>query len=190
MLYIFDMGGVLLHGVFELLDVLKEQKLDADAGTLYYDKLMDDLSAGRINESAYWKGFNERHGSSVAGDRWGKSFRPELDEDMCAFVRELRSRGHRAVCGTNTFDTHYRVSVERGDYDCFDKVYASHRMGVAKPDPRFWASILEAEGCTPGNAVFVDDTPLNVKVAEKLGIRAILFRDLPSLREQLAQQVL
>lgn len=186
MLYIFDMGGVVLHGVFELQDILKEQGLDSDANALYCDSLMDDLSAGRIDEAAYWEAFNRSYGSSVAGDRWGKTFRPRLDRDMCDFIRDLRTGGQRVVCGSNTFDSHYRISVERGDYDCFDKVYASHLMGSAKPDPRFWQSILEAEGAEPGETVFVDDFALNVKAAERLGIRAYLFRDLPTLREELA----
>ncbi len=187
MLYIFDMGGVVLHGVFEMLDIMKEQGWKGDPHDLYVDDLMDELSSGRIDEEHYWKAFNGRYGTGVASDRWGKTYSPELDPGMTALVEDLR-RDHRVVCGSNTFSSHYEASRERGDYDCFDLVYASHRMGVAKPDPRFWMTILEKEGVPAEETVFIDDFAVNIKAAERLGIRAFLFRDLPTLREALSLQ--
>ena len=187
MLYIFDMGGVLLHGVFELKTILKEQNCSADIQSLYRDDLMEALSAGTLQEDEYWDQFNQRHGTSVESTRWGKTFEPQVDSNMEASIRGLRAAGHRVVCGTNTFDSHYQVSVKKGDFDCFDKVYASHLMGVAKPRPQFWLSILEAEGFEPQDAVFIDDFETNVDAASALGIRSFVFRDLPQLQEELIQ---
>ncbi|MCG8451987.1 MAG: HAD-IA family hydrolase [Spirochaetales bacterium] len=187
MLYIFDMGGVLLHGVFELKAILEEQNCSIDIQSLYLDDLMESLSAGSINEEEYWTQFNQCHGTSVESTRWGKTFAPQVDSNMESFIRELRASGHRVVCGTNTFDAHYQVSVKQGDYDCFDQVYASHLMGVAKPHPQFWQSILEAEGFEPHDAVFIDDFETNVAAAATLGIKSYVFRDLPHLQEELIQ---
>jgi len=188
MLYIFDMGGVVLRNVFELKDILEAEGADLDMFSLYRDDLMDRYSAGKITEEAYWEGFNKLYGTQIRAPRWGRFFNPEVDTEMVAFIEELK-RNNRVVCGSNTIDPHWKWSMNRGDYNCFHKVYASHLMGVAKPDTRFWEMILESEEAKAEEAVFIDDFPDNVEAAASMGIRAVLYRDLSSLREELALPV-
>ena len=71
--------------------------------------------------------------------------------------------------------------MRRGDYKVFDKVYASHRMGVMKPDPAFFRYILRAEQCSPEKGIFIDDLEDNVSTAVSMGIRAIHFRSYEEL---------
>ncbi len=188
MLYIFDMGGVLLHGVFELKTILENAGHHLDLMNLYRDDLMDKLSAGLIEEDAYWKEFNARYGTDIASPQWGRQFNPEVDPEMIALIKELK-KNNRVICGTNTIEAHWQFSQDRGDYKVFDKVYASHLMGVAKPDARFWETILEEEGAKPEEAVFIDDFHDNVDAAASLGIRSILYSNINALREELTLSV-
>jgi len=64
-------------------------------------------------------------------------------------------------------------------------VYASHLMGVSKPEPDFWLRILEAEGRTAEQAFFVDDFAENVDAARRLGIRSHRFTDVETLVREL-----
>jgi putative hydrolase of the HAD superfamily len=107
---------------------------------------------------------------------------------MDALARSLHSSG-RVVCGTNTVGSHYDHLVERGMYGCFDAVYASHLMGVCKPDSAFWHAILEAEGVAARDAFFIDDYPENIAEAEGLGIRSHLFKGIAGLEAALSSML-
>lgn len=188
MLYIFDMGGVVLHNIFSLKDILAAEGCDLDMMALYRDDLMTRYSSGQLTEQQYWTEFNKLHGTEILPPQWGPFFNPELDQAMVDIIEELK-KNNRVVCGSNTIEPHWDISVARGDYKPFHKVYASHLMGVSKPDPRFWKIILEEEKVHPGEAVFIDDFYDNVAAAASLGIRSIQFKDVDTLRENLCISV-
>jgi FMN phosphatase YigB (HAD superfamily) len=102
--------------------------------------------------------------------------------DIAAY---LELDGTRVVAGTNTIAPHYDIHLRRGDYDIFDIVYASHLMGLAKPDPAFYTCILEHESCSADRAVFIDDFPENVEAARALGIGSLLFTGAEQLKKDL-----
>lgn len=107
-------------------------------------------------------------------------------------MRALASTDMPALlCGTMTADEYWQrffedYLVATGAYHSFDGVYASHLMGVAKPDPGFWLGILEAEQTEPGEAFFIDDMEENVRAATGIGIASHHFRGAASLRGALA----
>jgi len=55
----------------------------------------------------------------------------------------------------------------------FDAVVESSRIGVRKPDPRFYAVALERLGIVPTEAVFLDDLGVNLKPARAMGMATI-----------------
>jgi putative hydrolase of the HAD superfamily len=59
----------------------------------------------------------------------------------------------------------------------FDTVLESSKLGVRKPDPRFYDLALEAVGVAPTEAVFLDDLGINLKPARALGITTIKVVD-------------
>ena len=144
-----------------------------------------DLMAGSITSEQFWRRFSEVSGQRVEEDLWAKYFEPEPDPLVIETIHELKSEA-RVVVGTNTIESHYRVHKARGDYDIFDRVYASPRIRLVKPDPAFYTHILDREGCPPERTVFVDDAEVNVEAADKLGIHALLFTDAGGLRRDLA----
>jgi glucose-1-phosphatase len=133
------------------------------------------LHTGRISSSEFWERFRSTTGLAVEDEYWGAFFRPVRRPRMYELVDRLRQGGVRVVAGTNTLDSHYRIHRELGDYDVFDHTYASNLIHVAKPDPAFYRHILDVEGVAPAQALFIDDYPVNVEAAERLGIHTILF---------------
>jgi HAD superfamily hydrolase (TIGR01509 family) len=107
------------------------------------------------------------------------------DRKVMRIVSRLKNEA-RVVVGTNTIASHYEVHRKLGDYDAFDAVYSSHKLGIAKPDPDFYLKILTEEGQTPLETVFIDDMEENVDSASALGIFSILFTDPGALWRQLA----
>lgn len=57
----------------------------------------------------------------------------------------------------------------------FERCFYSHRLGVAKPDPRYFATIAEELRLAPAELLFVDDRAQNVAGAREAGLHAAVF---------------
>jgi putative hydrolase of the HAD superfamily len=176
MLFIFDMGGVITDNVKTAPRIARKLGITVEEFfTFSPENAFDDLQDGKLDIGDFWRHFTCASGIDVPGDLWRFCFMPEKIPEMYDLVSRLRGKNHRVVCGTNTIPCHYDVHNERGDYACFDKVYASHLMRIIKPDPRFWQFILDMEEEIPENTIFFDDNSSNVSAALDLGIRSYLF---------------
>ena len=65
---------------------------------------------------------------------------------------------------------------ELGIHDLFDTVVSSAEEGIAKPDAEIYRRAAERLGLRPESCVFVDDYEGNVRAAEALGMRGIVYR--------------
>lgn len=59
----------------------------------------------------------------------------------------------------------------------FDAVVESSKVGVRKPEPRFYEIACETLNVEPGEAVFLDDLGINLKPARELGMTTIKVGD-------------
>jgi glucose-1-phosphatase len=177
MLFIFDMGNVVSTSV----DILPDLSVRLDIPIEELRRVCADdffgLTTGAISTGTFWETFRDRFGMAPEEEYLATLFNPRLDYEVTRVLESIRHQGLRLVCGTNTIESHYRVHQERGDYGFFDHVYASHLMGTAKPDSRFYRVILEAEGYSkaPERALFVDDLEQNVAAARGAGLAAHRF---------------
>jgi putative hydrolase of the HAD superfamily len=185
-LFVFDAGGVLVKDFDVTNQAARLLGLPESEFRTLAAVDMEGYMSGRMGSDEYWKRFARRTGIRVAENYWDTLFHPTLDPDVEELILELKSFG-RVVCGTNTVDVHYDALVAGGHYSAFDAVYASHLMGVSKPDPDFWRRILEAEGSEADRAFFTDDMEENVRVARDLGFRTHWFTDAASLKAALSR---
>ena len=54
--------------------------------------------------------------------------------------------------------------------DYFEKTYLSFEMKMAKPEPEIFKAILDDAGIEPEETLFIDDSEINCKAAQNLGI--------------------
>lgn len=184
LLYIFDMGGVVtvntnvIPSIAEQLEIT-EEKFFQSAGEDW-----EKLLGGKIDNQQFWIRISQKIHREIKGNLFKKYFHPSRNHKVIQIIRDLKKR-HRVVCGTNTFQTHYQYHLEKGDYNFFDTVYASHLMGIVKPDPLFYQHILDKELMTKERAIFIDDTEENVIAARNMGIRSIHFINSNFLKDEL-----
>ena len=103
----------------------------------------------------------------------------DLRPDMVEALRRCKKQ-FKTACLTNNFVS-ASPSAERdpgqrrmdGLRDLFDLVIESSRLGLRKPDPRFYRHALEALGVRAEECVFLDDLGVNLKPARALGMRTI-----------------
>jgi putative hydrolase of the HAD superfamily len=63
----------------------------------------------------------------------------------------------------------------------------SCELGIIKPEPGIYQALIAALDCEPGEIVFFDDVQANVDAAIALGIRAFLWKDPETARDQLRE---
>ena len=184
-LYIFDMGGVVSRNTDVSARIAERVGLSVrELQEMFHEELIA-LMAGSLTSEEFWRRVSLRSGHQVEEDLWALFFHPEPDPEVIETIRELKAEA-RVVVGTNTIEPHYRVHRDNGDYNIFHAVYASLHMGLVKPDPAFYRRILDSEGCRPQEAVFIDDTEVNVEAARRLGIHTLLFSGARKLRRGLS----
>jgi FMN hydrolase / 5-amino-6-(5-phospho-D-ribitylamino)uracil phosphatase len=186
---LLDMMGVLVRDPYR-------EALQAATG-------VDELTAQRFKDPTCWPLFEVAEIDEAEFVR--RFFAPAPGApalDVEAF-HATRRRGYRLLPGMRELvgglegrveryvASNYPVWVEelrsrfRFD-DWFEGVYASHHLGVRKPDPAFFARLLERIGHEPGDCLFVDDREANCAAAARCGIPAHHFVDAVGLRRALA----
>ena len=100
----------------------------------------------------------------------------DLDEAMVKLVRRVRAAGLVTALATNQQSYRGGYMQRTFDYEeLFDQTFYSFEVGLAKPDPEYFLTVVDALGVRPEEAVFVDDMHTNVQGARQAGLRAVLF---------------
>ena len=109
-------------------------------------------------------------------------------------VAAMRVEGVRCYLATNQTEHRGRYMVENLGYDALlDGAFWSYELGLAKPDPAFFTTILQQVGLEAGEVLFVDDSVRNVVAARSVGLGAAHWHvdhGLPALRELLRAHTL
>ena len=182
---LFDVGGVLERvGPPEWLDSwrrrLRLSELEFEAALARVDP--DDLAeTGDFTEAEMRASYAQALGLSpvqaddLMADLWNW-YCGEPDEELIAYVRGLRPRMKTGIL-SNSGDGARREEARRyGFPELVDDIVYSHEVGLAKPDPAIYHLACERLGVEPARTVFVDDVPVNVKSASRLGLHAVLHR--------------
>lgn len=188
---LFDFGGVILSSPFEAF-----ARYEADHGlppgfirslnaTNPDTNAWAHLERGDVSFDEFCELFEKEAGAAGASldarevmALLGGEVRPAMVEA----VRRCRER-LKTACLTNNFVTDVsEADGERRDtrlavLDLFHVVVESSKVGVRKPDPRFYEIACELLEIEPSDAVFLDDLGVNLKPARALGMRTIKVED-------------
>jgi putative hydrolase of the HAD superfamily len=180
---VFDFGGVLWDMRW---DVARE--LDRAHGlprssvfeTLYRSEAWRSVERGAGDLDA-WRREAHRVLEARAGrplpplhEEWRKS--QAAIEPNVALVVALR-RGYKlSILSNADASLRHRLEHEIGIHHLFDDIVCSAEVGMAKPEPAVFDLACGRLGLAPAECVFVDDYDVNVKAAQDLGMRGVLFR--------------
>ncbi|HUC37276.1 MAG TPA: HAD-IA family hydrolase [Acidimicrobiales bacterium] len=194
---LFDLGGVIIDGPFEAFERYERANglpkgfVRGLNATNHHDNAWARFERNEISFDEFCDAFElEAKAAGGAVDTrelfamLGGSVRPEMVEA----VRRCSARFSTAVLTNN-----FRVVDEPGKsrreelaevLGLFDVVIESSKIGVRKPDPRFYMIACEALSVEPAEAVFLDDLGVNLKPAREMGMLTIKVR---STRSALAE---
>jgi epoxide hydrolase-like predicted phosphatase len=180
----FDVGGVLMRaGPFSDFEEAWQKRLgitQAEFSQALASVDPDGLAfTGRLSLTQ----FKARHATALGlpageadefmAEMWAMSS-GELNAELAAYAASLRPRYSTAIL-SDAIDGSRRWNQARYGFDqLVDVIIYSYEVGLAKPDPRIYRLLCDRLAVSPGEVVFLDDRPENVKGASELGIHALL----------------
>jgi putative hydrolase of the HAD superfamily len=187
----FNFGGVVLSSPFEAFNGFEERNgLPRDFIRTINATNADTSAWARFERSEI--GFDEfcdrfeaecrDQGYEVAARELMPLLAGELRPAMVEAVRRCRERLVTACLTNNwvSFDDLPAGARAAGRDDVlslFHHVIESSKVGVRKPDPRFYELACERAGVEPDEAVFLDDLGVNLKPAAAMGMTTIKVVD-------------
>jgi FMN phosphatase YigB (HAD superfamily) len=173
---IFDMGDVFLNKDKDA-KVAALEKIGITGWNDDLEKLEKKLETGKINEQQYLEGIRPfTNGASLEAikDAWNAGI-TDFPLYRLEFLQKLAAN-YRLFLLSNTDPIHIeKFELEAGPsfysdfYQCFEKIYFSHEIGVRKPDAEAFNHVINKHDIQPKRTLVVDDKKFNTDAAEALG---------------------
>jgi epoxide hydrolase-like predicted phosphatase len=176
----FDAGGVLTRvGRSSDFEKTWQERLgmtQAEFGRALASVDPDGLAyTGRLSETQFKSRLSTALGLSAAQtDEFMAEMCGELDAELFAYAASLRPRYNTAILSNAIDGARREFRARYGFEQLADVIIYSYEVGLAKPDPRVYQLLCDRLAVCPGEVVFLDDSPENVKGACELGIHALL----------------
>ena len=101
-------------------------------------------------------------------------FNFQLNEDMVAFIHDLKSAGIPIGILTNNVKEFRPMWWPLMDYEnIFDTIVDSHEVKIRKPNPAIYELTMSRLNATPTRTAFLDDLLANVLAANSLGMHGV-----------------
>ncbi|WP_226064188.1 HAD family hydrolase [Kaistella polysaccharea] len=143
-----------IYNVFEIGSISLDEYLDTILFNQPRDFLKEDFKQFMFDQSVELPQFLN----------WSKSWKKQTDLAVFALSNE------------NNELNDYRIKKFKL-HDLFDGFFSSCYLGMRKPDPRIYKRAMEIAQVEPDECIYLDDRPMLVQVAKKLGMNSILHQD-------------
>ena len=101
-------------------------------------------------------------------------FNFQLNDDMVAFIHDLKSAGIPIGILTNNVKEFRPMWWPLMDYEnIFDTIVDSHEVKIRKPNPAIYELTMSRLNATPTRTAFLDDLLANVHAANSLGMHGV-----------------
>jgi FMN phosphatase YigB (HAD superfamily) len=187
---IFDWGGVLIENPVPNILTYCSEHLDIDRKILtkVCSRFRAPLQMGIISEDTFWDKIcvNLSIPKPAGPSLWEAAFRASYRENKSVFtmVSELRNRGCKTAILSNTEVPAVRYFLEL-NYNLFDVHVFSCLEGILKPQSAIYRLTLHRLDVAPQEALFVDDTAVNLTGAQRVSIHTLLFTSPDRLKQDM-----
>jgi HAD superfamily hydrolase (TIGR01509 family) len=155
---------------------------------LYGSPIEDDYECGKLSTDEYVREALLNGRLSCTPEQF-LSFYDKIfwaNPEVCNLISRLKPR-YRLVLASNTNEAHFRCYVKQfADVLAhFEYLVASHHTGSRKPHREFFEYAKRHAGAEPHECVFVDDLPVNIEAANRIGFTGIVYTPNGTIHEQL-----
>ena len=179
---VFDFGGVIMKTVTHAPRWAWDEKLGLERGSIeravHNAESWRRAQTGELSLEDYWtdvarqlrRPFSEMpqlEADFYSGD--------QLDEEIVALIRKRKASGQKIALLSNDSPTLIAKLDRLGIVPLFNPLVVSAQIGVMKPDPAAYHTVLERLGHPAADTVFIDDMPANVEGARAVGMIGIHY---------------
>ncbi len=190
---LFDLGGVLVETVgLEQVRVLLGDGMSAEEVRRRWvtSPVIHGFERGECSADEFAEAFLAEWGLAIAPDDFLMRFRNWVIAPFEGTLELLETLGGRytLACLSNTSEAHWDLIME--DFGLgrrLDHAFASHLIGLTKPDPAVYQWVVRELDRPAAEFLFFDDGPENVAGARRVGMDARLVRGPAELRRELAR---
>lgn len=196
-LIIFDIGGVVgrdtanhsFAAVTQFLKIKKTKLLNVRENN---SKLVNLVTLGKISLFDLYHRIKKELGAEkvntkkilAAHLRGHTKYAHIKNKQLVRLVISLKKQ-YQVVCLSNTEPEIYEINKKHRVFDYFHQRFISTQMHMMKPEPRIFKTVLTSLKIKPAEAVFIDDNIKYIKAANKMGIHAIWYKNMPKLKKTL-----
>lgn len=147
---------------------------------------------GKLSGLAFWQkllrdaGIAARPGLAEELNLWDARMWTTQNPRVLDWQLALKQGGFKTAILSNMGDNVLANIESTFDWlPRFDVLVWSYQLGIAKPDPAIYRHTLRGLGVEAGEALFIDDRPVNIEAARALGMQGVLFSTVDHLRTDL-----
>lgn len=193
---IFDFGGVLIdlggkHTgnptiLAKIFNIFEEE------ATEIWQRNKEELLTGKETPKEFLVRINKSFGGIVdtneAYELWKKLNRIEghqVNWELLNYTKLLRGK-YKLCILTDRAD----LNVENSEFfnlivKHFDDIYESFKIGFKKTDEEAFLYVLKKINAKPEECIIIDDFQANIDVANRIGLKGIVYTNFPQLKKDL-----
>ena len=175
---IFDFGDIFINKDKEAKDKALAN-LGLKEWTDAHEKLEEKLEIGKIDAEKFLATLQKDIPNATLKEikaAWNEGIK-DFPLYRLEFLQNL-AEGYRLFLLSNTdpihiekFERDVEASFYSDFYQCFEKVYFSHEIGVRKPDAEAFNYVINKHDIQPKRTLVIDDKKFNTDAAAELGFQ-------------------
>lgn len=192
---IFDLGNVLVYFSYERMILQLAETLDLTFGAV--ERLLIQefplYERGELTTDQFLNQLQLASALKPARELLLLAMNNIFEENraILPLVTSLKKQDKKLLLLSNTNEAHFHYLQRHFPIlHLFDIPILSYEMKSSKPDPIIFQHALQLADCAPHECFYLDDMQTHVMAARKLGIDAEVYKDVESLRKDLAKRML
>ncbi len=181
---ILDLGGVIINlnpeATINSFKRIFNDQFDAMQKDLHQKNVLDKFETGELSLDEFIL-FFQTHQPTLSSEKIINSWNSmllDIPKERLALIQNLSKR-HRVFLLSNTnpihlefIDNYVRLNFELSSMATpFEKAYYSHQMGLRKPDPKIFETIIEDKNLLTDETLFIDDSEQHIITAKQLNLK-------------------
>jgi putative hydrolase of the HAD superfamily len=186
----WDIGGVLLTNAWDHEErdlAIQKFQLDKSDFETRHKTVLVPFEEGRLTLDEYLEETVFYRPRPFTPDEF-KQFMFSLSRpkpETIEIARSLSGKYHMATINNESRELNeFRIQTHKLT-ELFDLFISSCFVGVRKPEARIYRMALDVTQHVADECCFIDDRPINLEGAAKLGIKTVLMKDPAQLRRDL-----
>ncbi len=185
---VFDLGGVMVHGGY--FDFVRHycKECQTPLGTKKLARLERQVNLGEITETEFYRQISKAFAVKLKPKQMHEFIvrKMKTDKGLAHFIPHLKKP--KIALFTNSIGHMAQEVLDKrhlNHHRLFDRVFDSSDLHIAKPDAGAYRYVLHKLKAKPHEALMVDDRPLNIRGAKRVGMYAILYKNSRQFRKEL-----